>query len=94
MLKVEHLGFWHHDKDASAKLLNLVNAVEIGRIVTRDIGGSDPERMSAPKIQAYVEEIFQSTEIKVSVVQGQAEFEKSYPCFAAVNRAANGIIRN
>ncbi len=69
MLKVEKLGYWHSDSDAAAKLINLVNAVELGRIVTRDIGGSDPERMSAPNIHAYVEQVFKSTDIKVGRLQ-------------------------
>ena len=30
--------------------LDIAKAVEIGRIVSRDIGGSDPERMAAPKL--------------------------------------------
>jgi leucyl aminopeptidase len=67
LLKVEQLGFWHSDAEAGSKIVRLVNAIEIGRIVTRDIGGSDPERMSAPNIQKYVEQIFNSTDIKVEI---------------------------
>jgi leucyl aminopeptidase len=66
MVKVERLGFWHPHADTGKKIVDLVNAIEIGRIVARDIGGSDPERMSAPSIQAYVENIFNSTDIKVT----------------------------
>jgi len=57
--------------------------------MTRDIGGSDPERMSAENVLKYVRQALESTEIKIEVVEGQDEFVKSYPCFAAVNRAAN-----
>jgi leucyl aminopeptidase len=66
LLKVEKLGYWHSDSESASKLVRLVNAVELGRIVTRDIGGSDPERMSAPNIHTYVESVFQSTDIKVN----------------------------
>lgn len=72
----------------------MVNGIELGRIVGRDIAGSDPERMSAPNIASYVSEVFKSTNIKISIIEGQNEFEKNYPCFAAVNRAANGRFKN
>jgi len=35
------------------------------RAVCRDIGGSDPERMAAPRVSDYVQEIFKNTCIKV-----------------------------
>ena len=35
------------------------------RVVTRDIGGSDPERMAAPRVADYVDSIFKGTNIKV-----------------------------
>lgn len=109
------MGFWHGDLEEGNKLISVLNAIEIGRIVARDIGGSDPERMAAPKVLEYVNNIFKSTDIKVNlissimifllffkeknfliaifkkinVVEGQDQFEKNYPCFAAVNRAAS-----
>jgi leucyl aminopeptidase len=36
--------------------------------VYRDIGGSDPERMAAPKVAEYVEQQFQDTCIKVIIL--------------------------
>lgn len=94
-LKLEKLGYWYTDKSYGEKLLTVLNAVEVGRIVTRDIGGSDPERMAAANVLAYVKKIFESTNnIKISVVEGQDQFEKNYPCFAAVNRAANIVERH
>lgn len=65
LLKIERLGFWHADKDEAERVINVLNAVEIGRIVTRDIGGSDPERMAAGNVLAYVKKILESTNIKV-----------------------------
>ncbi len=90
MLKIEKLGFYHSNLSEGNELVRIVNAIEIGKIVTRDIGGSDPERMSAENVLKYVQAIFESTDIKLSVIEGQENFEKDYPCFAAVNRAANG----
>lgn len=94
LLKVDSLGFWHTDLEAASRLLSVVKAVELGRIVTRDIGGSDPERMSAPNVHKYVEKVLKSSGIHMSVVHGQENFEKDYPCFAAVNRAANATPRH
>ena len=91
LIKLEKLGYWHQNLAEGNELIRAINAIEIGRIVTRDIGGSDPERMSAENVLKYVQNVLQSTDIKVSVVEGQENFEKGYPCFAAVNRAANGI---
>lgn len=91
LLKVDKLGFYHQNLDEANKLIRLVNAIELGRIVARDIGGSDPERMSAQNAANYVTEVFNSTEIRVNVIEGQETFEKEYPLFAAVNRAANSM---
>ena len=45
----------------------MISATEIGRIVARDIGGSDPERMAPANVLAYVNDIFKSTNIKVAI---------------------------
>lgn len=89
LFKIEKLGYWNDNEVEARKTLEIVNAIELGRVVTRDIGGSDPERMSAPKVADYVTELFKSTEVKVRIIEGQETFEKEYPCLAAVNRAAN-----
>jgi leucyl aminopeptidase len=46
--KVKSIGFF--DSGKSAEKLKLAQALEMGRIVSRDIGGSDPERMAAPRL--------------------------------------------
>uniref|UniRef100_K1QUZ1 Putative aminopeptidase W07G4.4 n=1 Tax=Magallana gigas TaxID=29159 RepID=K1QUZ1_MAGGI len=66
----------------------------IKRIVTRDIGGSDPERMAAPNVVKYVEEVFKGTCIKVSVNSDQEQLNKDYPLYGAVNRAASQVSRH
>ena len=65
-----------------------------GNPASRDIGGSDPERMAAPRGAEDVREMFKGTSVKVEVMEGQANFEKNYPCLAAVNRAANSVPRH
>ncbi|VDM24657.1 unnamed protein product [Hydatigera taeniaeformis] len=73
---------------ASEKILKVAHAIEEGRRVARDIAGSDPERMSAPRIVEYLLNEFASVEeviMKVEEVDASA-----YPLIAAVNRATAG----
>ncbi len=73
----------------------MTNAIDLGRIVAKDIGGSDPERMSASNVLKYVQETFGNSEnIKIKVIDDVDEFNKNYPSFAAVNRAANVVERH
>lgn len=62
------------------------------RAVARDIGGSDPERMSPTRTAEYVLAAFPagSSGVKVQVIDDQDKIKKDYPLAAAVNRAANG----
>lgn len=79
-LKIEKLGYWYTDKSYGEKLLTVLNAVEVGRIVTRDIGGSDPERMAAANVLTYVKKIFESTNnIKVD------DYEDNRPICTLLN---------
>jgi len=87
--KVQGLGW-----GGSANVIEEATAIETGRIVCRDIGGSDPERTAAPRVEEYVTKYFQGSNVNIEVVQGQQTFEKEYPCLAAVNRAAAGVPRH
>ena len=44
-VKLNKLGIFGDD---SSKI-DLAKALDVGRIISRDIGGSDPERMAAPR---------------------------------------------
>jgi leucyl aminopeptidase len=77
LLKVEKLGYWSQTLSEAESLIRIVNAIEVGRIVYRDIGGSDPERMAAPRVHNYVQDNFENTEIKVNKsLLGFTEVEK------------------
>ena len=65
LLKVDQLGIYAQSNVDVEALLRNVTAIELGRIVTRDIGGSDPERMAAPNVLTYVTEALKTTVIKV-----------------------------
>jgi len=87
--KVDLLG-WCGDKAD----LDYALKVEAGRYVARDIGGGDPERMAAPRVEEYVRQVFKDTNISIEVEKGQPHLEAEYPCMAAVNRAASVIPRH
>jgi len=87
--KLELLGWTGTDSVLERALI-----IETGRVVCRDIGGSDPERMAAPRVEEYVRAAFQGTNVKVEVDKGQEFFEREYPCLAAVNRCASTVPRH
>jgi leucyl aminopeptidase len=47
-VKAQTLGVFGESTKSDEKV-KLAQALEMGRIVSRDIGGSDPERMAAPR---------------------------------------------
>merc|ERR1719370_2752896 len=87
--KVSQLGFF-----GEAKTVDLALALESGRYVARDIGGSDPERMAPPRVEEYVRKVFEGTNITVDVVSDNKRLVKEYPLFAAVDRCAQGVPRH
>lgn len=50
-VKVNSFGVFNSGK--SFENLKLAQALELGRCVSRDIGGSDPERMAAPRFEFF-----------------------------------------
>ncbi|KAK8759094.1 hypothetical protein V5799_003273 [Amblyomma americanum] len=94
--KVLQLGFsvLPETKLSFDKTLLAAHAIELGRIVCRDIGGSDPERMAAPRVADYVQRVFRDSPVKVEVIADEATIESNYPLLAAVNRAARGVARH
>jgi len=87
--KLEILGW-----TGSESVLQRALVVETGRVVCRDIGGSDPERMAAPRVEEYIKQCFAGTKVEVEVQKGQEYFEREYPCLAAVNRCASTVPRH
>lgn len=92
--KVCVLGLWAAQEAQGKKLMELADALESGRVACRDISGSDPERMAAPRVADYVQALFENSPVQVEVVSDLKILEKEYPCLAAVNRCANGVPRH
>lgn len=68
LLKVEKLGYFHENQTEADKLVKTASAIDLGRIVAKDIGGSDPERMSAANVLKYLQEAFKDcSSIKVTI---------------------------
>ncbi|KAM9391875.1 putative aminopeptidase W07G4.4 [Pholidichthys leucotaenia] len=92
--KVCVLGLWAAQEVEGQRLVELAKALESGRLVYRDIGGSDPERMAAPRVADYVQELFKNSPVQVEVLSDLKTLEREYPCLAAVNRCANTVPRH
>ena len=93
-IKAEVMGIWCNDEVKVTKSIPITTALETGRIVTRDIGGSDPERMAAPNVLHYVQETFKDTCITLKVLSDPKELQENFPLLSAVNRAASHIDRH
>lgn len=89
--KMDEIGIWCRD---SEKIVQLARGLESGRLVTRDIGGSDPERMAAPRVADYVKKTFEGSKVSVEIIEDVETIEKNYPCLGAVNRCAKLIPRH
>lgn len=92
--KVTKLGLYGKDANEVKKTIELATHLESGRFVTRDLGGGDPERMAPPNFATYVQELFAGSAVSVDVISNRKIFEKEYPLFAAVDRAANSVPRH
>ncbi|KAK3743738.1 hypothetical protein RRG08_043470 [Elysia crispata] len=92
--KVDALGIWCNNIDRVTTGIAQLNAFESGRIVTRDITGSDPERMAPPRVEEYVRDAFKDSCVQVSVIDDIDKLNKEFPLLGAVNRAANSVPRH
>ncbi|XP_012567150.2 putative aminopeptidase W07G4.4 isoform X1 [Hydra vulgaris] len=95
--KVNKLGISStklQSEETGAPFIRKATALEWGRIIARDIGGSDPERMCPLKVEEFVREVFKNTSISINVVFGHDNLRADFPLFAAVDRCANMVERH
>ncbi|CAB1319920.1 unnamed protein product [Coregonus sp. 'balchen'] len=69
--KVCVLGLWVDQEAQGKELVDLASALESGRLACRDIGGSDPERMAAPRVAEYVQALFKESPVQARVIKLQ-----------------------
>jgi len=92
---VEKLGFVNHEaKEHGDKISKIVQGIEKGRRLARDIGGSDPERMTPLNAAEYLKKAFEGTSISVSILADNEKIKKSYPLLHAVARASIHVPRH
>jgi len=73
----------------------LVTAMEAGRVLARDLGGADPERMSPPNFAEFVQAAFAGLpQVKVTVQNDPEYLAKEYPLLHAVARASLPVKRH
>lgn len=73
---------------------NALNAIEAGRILARDLCGTEPERMSAPAFADYCVQSLQDSGLSIEVVDGRCELERDYPLLSAVARSSCAVSRH
>jgi leucyl aminopeptidase len=87
---VASLGIVGLDREAIGRTV----ALERGRVVARDLCGTEPEVMAPPKFAAYCEEVFAGTAVRVAVEADQQAIKRDYPLLAAVSRACDNVPRH
>ena len=70
-----------------------MSSIETGKIICRDIGGSDPERMSPLNCAEYIKSALIKN-VNVVVEMDPAVLKKEYPLLFAVARASMTVPRH
>ena len=71
-----------------------VRAIEAGRRLARDLGGTEPERMAPPRFAELCEAAFAGSNVEVEIVSDRATLEREYPLMMAVGRASMQVERH
>lgn len=79
------------DNQLDAKFLN---AIEMGRRLARDLGGTNPERFAPIGFANYCVDVFKGSSVEIDVIDDQKQIEKDFPLLAAVARASQSVARH
>eukprot|EP00047_Mylnosiga_fluctuans_P003066 m.227296 g.227296 ORF g.227296 m.227296 type:complete len:609 (+) comp11567_c0_seq1:63-1889(+) len=74
--------------------LQVLSAIEAGRAAARDICGSDPERMAAPRVAAYIQDLFVQAPVTVKIEEDPVLLGREYPLLSAVARCSTVVERH
>uniref|UniRef100_A0A0N4ZZ06 CYTOSOL_AP domain-containing protein n=1 Tax=Parastrongyloides trichosuri TaxID=131310 RepID=A0A0N4ZZ06_PARTI len=70
----------------------IINAFYYSLTICRDIGDSDPIRMTPLKVGQYMKSVFdEKSSVKIENITNLEIIEKEYPLMFAVNRSANDV---
>ncbi|BCV62151.1 leucyl aminopeptidase family protein [Shewanella algae] len=72
----------------------MLNAIEAGRTLARDLCGTEPERMGAPAFADYCLNAFKDSGLSLQVVEDRDILERDYPLLSAVARASFAVARH
>lgn len=72
----------------------LLNALEAGRVLARDLCGTEPERMSAINFADYCMASFKDSGLDITVVDNKATLINDYPLLSAVGRSSFDVARH
>ncbi|XP_059062971.1 putative aminopeptidase W07G4.4 [Achroia grisella] len=75
-------------------LIDEAVALELGRGLTRDLTGTDPERMTPAATAQLLQEEFAGSAVSVRVLDDAETILREYPLFSAVSRAADTVERH
>ncbi len=73
---------------------DMLNAIEAGRNLARDLCGTEPERMGAPAFADYCLNTFKDSGLSLQVVEDRDILERDYPLLSAVARASFAVARH
>eukprot|EP00126_Sphaerothecum_destruens_P001176 Sdes_comp13392_c0_seq1m3174 len=89
------LGASLADQSHQEKLVSNCVSIETGCRVARDIGGSDPERMTPHKIVEYLADVFpHGSPVKMTVLSDLTLLQQQYPLLHAVSRCSLAVQRH
>jgi leucyl aminopeptidase len=95
---IERIGIVGESQERIGEALAFCEAVEEGRRLARDVGSSDPERMTSLRAAEYIEEYFRGIEgganVSCSLVKDAQILSKEYPLLMAVARASMHVPRH
>lgn len=91
---VSHIGFSVSAGADGPAIAKVVAAMEKGRRLARDLGGTEPERMRPAAFAAMCRDAFAGSNVSVEVVDDIEILRAEYPLFAAVARASLSVDRH
>ncbi|CEF61291.1 Dipeptidase B [Strongyloides ratti] len=88
---LESLNVFVNEKE-KINFEKILNAFSVSLAVCRDVGDSDPIRMTPLKVGKYMKDLFDETSsVKIKNITDLDIIEKDYPLMFAVNRSANDV---
>ncbi|WP_394130586.1 M17 family metallopeptidase [Shewanella maritima] len=86
---IQQIGLLHTGANAQQ-----LNALEAGRVLARDLCGTEPERMSAINFAQYCVDALADSDLSVSVIEDKQQLINDYPLLSAVGRCSFDVPRH